>query len=195
MARHKDPDPQLRRRVLEASLDLFAEKGFDATGVAEIVSRAGVTKGALYHYFASKNDILFEIYRSTFTQSHATLLETIAADRPPAQTLRKIILDLVESTAITVKESAVFSRGARADSPQWNELQVLWQSYQDGVRSVIQAGQDSGEFSTAVSPLVTSWAIFGFTNGLHTWFLPDGPKSATEIGNELADLILAGLQP
>jgi hypothetical protein len=40
---------------------------------------------------------------------------------------------------------------------------------------------------------VISWAIFGFNNDLHTWYRPDGPKSAAVIARELSDFVLNGL--
>jgi AcrR family transcriptional regulator len=46
-----------RGALLAAARDLFAEKGFAATGREEIAERAGVTRGALYHHFASKTDV------------------------------------------------------------------------------------------------------------------------------------------
>jgi AcrR family transcriptional regulator len=46
-----------RRALLDAARVLFAEKGFAATGREEIAERAGVTRGALYHHFASKTDV------------------------------------------------------------------------------------------------------------------------------------------
>src|SRR5262245_10752094 len=52
----------LPERLLAVATRLFAEKGFEATSVQEIVQSAGVTKGAMYHYFAAKDDLLFEIY-------------------------------------------------------------------------------------------------------------------------------------
>jgi AcrR family transcriptional regulator len=47
-----------RGALLEAARELFAEKGFAETGRDEIASRAGVTRGALYHHFASKSDVM-----------------------------------------------------------------------------------------------------------------------------------------
>lgn len=46
-----------RGALLQAARELFAEKGFAATGRDEIAERAGVTRGALYHHFASKTDV------------------------------------------------------------------------------------------------------------------------------------------
>ena len=55
-------DPPLPDRLLAVATRMFAEKGFGNTSVQEIVEAAGVTKGAMYHYFGSKDDLLYEIY-------------------------------------------------------------------------------------------------------------------------------------
>ena len=49
-------------RLVDAATRLFADRGFDRVAVQEIVDAAGVTKGAMYHYFGSKDDLLHEIY-------------------------------------------------------------------------------------------------------------------------------------
>jgi AcrR family transcriptional regulator len=51
-----------RERILNASLDLFIEKGFDKTSLREIAEQLGVTKAALYYHFASKEDILMALH-------------------------------------------------------------------------------------------------------------------------------------
>lgn len=185
-------------KILEAALDLFAEKGYDATGVQEIVATAGVTKGALYHHFAAKEDILFEIYGSVFAQQLAALDAILAEGRrrDPAWTLRAVIENIVVSTAASAKAAAVFAREvSRLDQVRYKELQSDWRRYQDSVRALIRNAQADGIFATAASPEIISWAIFGVTTSLHTWYRPDGPKSAGDIAHELADLVLAGLSP
>lgn len=64
MGRNKYPE-QTVEKILEASRDLFMEKGYDETSLQDIVSRLQMTKGAIYHHFQSKEDILnriLEIY-------------------------------------------------------------------------------------------------------------------------------------
>jgi AcrR family transcriptional regulator len=51
-----------RDRILDASLDLFVEHGFDGTSVRQIAERVGTTKAALYYYFASKDEILMALH-------------------------------------------------------------------------------------------------------------------------------------
>ena len=64
MSREKDEKntQEIRNRILDASVVLFSEKGFDATGIAEIASEAGVTKSLIYYYFKNKDDILAGIF-------------------------------------------------------------------------------------------------------------------------------------
>lgn len=185
-----------REKILAAALDLFAEKGYDATGVQEIVATAGVTKGALYHHFAAKEDILFEIYGSVFARQLAELDALLAHGRDPMWTLRAVIENIVVSTAASAKAAAVFTRAvSRLNPVRYKELQSDWRRYQDSVRALIRRAQAEGIFATAASPEIISWAIFGVTTSLHTWYRPDGPKSARDIAQELADLVLAGLSP
>jgi AcrR family transcriptional regulator len=72
------PDEPGREKVLEAGLELFGERGYHATSIAEIGARAGIAKSVLYHYFGSKAG-LYEVIAET--QSEA-LLERVAAAVP-----------------------------------------------------------------------------------------------------------------
>jgi len=197
MARPKgDPGTHVRERVLAAALELFAEQGYDATSVQEVVARAGVTKGGLYHYFAAKEDLLHEIYRPLLTQQLAGLDRILADDMAPAQKLRAVINDLVVSTAENATAAAVFHReSGRVGEEHWQELRSGWRRYQDAVRGLIRQAQADGDFVEVASPEVISWSIFGVAATLATWYRPDGPKKPRELAREVADLILAGVTP
>ncbi|MFN2186149.1 MAG: TetR/AcrR family transcriptional regulator [Anaerolineae bacterium] len=52
---------ETRTRILDVAQEAFARYGYDATGVAEICRRAGVTKGGFYHHFPSKQDVFLEM--------------------------------------------------------------------------------------------------------------------------------------
>src|SRR5256886_15330841 len=68
---------ETRERLLRAAADVFAERGYDGTGVADIAAAAGVSKGALYAHFASKADLLVDALR---THGRHLLGELFAAD-------------------------------------------------------------------------------------------------------------------
>ncbi|MFC7241806.1 TetR/AcrR family transcriptional regulator [Catellatospora aurea] len=196
MGRSKaDGGAGVRTRILAAACDLFAEQGYDATSVQQVVDRAGVTKGGLYHYFGAKEDLLVEMYRAVFSERLAALDAILAQGRDPEWTLRAIIDDIVVGTAAMRRESAAVSRElATMDSGRTQRLQADWRRYQEAVRGLIRQAQQDGVFSPVASPEVVSWSIFGVTNSLHTWFRPDGPKPPEVIARELADFVLAGLK-
>jgi TetR/AcrR family transcriptional regulator, repressor of fatR-cypB operon len=77
-----DGDP--RARILAAALDLFEERGFDATAVPEVAKRAGVATGSIYRYFASKDDLVNALYLSW----KQTYYETVLTDPPANATAR-----------------------------------------------------------------------------------------------------------
>ncbi|GAA1660822.1 TetR family transcriptional regulator [Catellatospora bangladeshensis] len=185
----------VRERILAAATELFAEQGYAATSVQQVVDRAGVTKGGLYHYFGAKEDLLIEMYRAVFGERLAALDRIVGQGRDPEWTLRAIIDDIVVGTAAMIKESAAVSRELAAmDNERTQRLQADWRRYQETVRGLIRDAQEAGVFAAVASPEIVSWSIFGVTNSLHTWYRPDGPKPAAAIAEELADLVLTGLR-
>lgn len=191
MARGTGATPE---RIVGAAVRLFAAKGFDATTVQEVVEAASVTKGALYHYFQSKDDLLFEIYRSLIGRQMADLDEIVAAGLDPATTVRRILVSLVETTAASVDETAVFVREMhRLDADRMASFRAERRRYHETFRSVVEQAQRDGRFSSAVPADTAVLIALGVVNQLPTWYRPEGPKSPTRLGEEIADFVLAGL--
>jgi AcrR family transcriptional regulator len=186
----------VQARILDAAVRLFAEKGFDATSVQEIVERAAVTKGAMYHYFKSKDDLLYEVYHGLISQQLADLERILAAGLPPAETVRSIIVDLVETTTARLAEAAVFAREMHklGDQPM-TVLRAQRRRYHDTFRDVVAAGQRDGVFADVASPDTITLVVFGVVNQLPQWYQPAGPKTPRELGHEIASFVLAGLAP
>jgi AcrR family transcriptional regulator len=186
----------IQARLLSVATELFAEKGFDATSVQEVVERAQVTKGALYHYFDSKQDLLYEIYHSIISQQLADLERILAAGEPAGPTLRAVIRNLVETTAARADQAMVFGREMhRLDKARMAAVRADRRRYHDLVRDVVARAQAAGEFAGVADADTVTLVIFGVINQLPAWYRPDGAKSPAQLGGQIADLILAGLRP
>jgi AcrR family transcriptional regulator len=81
------PDEPGREKILEAGLELFADRGFHATAIAEIGERAGIAKSVLYHYFSSKAGLYEAIVESETQDLIAQVADGLPAD-PAAPRLR-----------------------------------------------------------------------------------------------------------
>ncbi|HEV2885809.1 MAG TPA: TetR/AcrR family transcriptional regulator [Jatrophihabitans sp.] len=185
-----------RERIVAAAVSLFAEQGFDATSVNEVVIRAGVAKGALYHHFASKDDLLYEVYRELVDRQLAGLREILNRGLAPADTLRELIADLVITTAARAGEAKVFVREShRLGDANQARVRAARRGIHDAVTDLVRAAQAGGEFAAVASPEIVTFTVFGVINELPVWYRPDGPKQPAEIADELSNLILAALIP
>ena len=187
-------DPGVRARVLDAAVDLFARQGYDGTSVAQVIARAGVAKGGFYHHFASKEALLYEVYGDLITRQLAAMDDILARGLAPAETLRLLIADLVESTAASAQQALVFWQELhRLDGDRTAEYRRARRRYHDAVQRLIRDAQTDGTFAPVASPETVTFTIFGVINELPVWFRPTGRKRPAQIAAELADFVLAGL--
>jgi AcrR family transcriptional regulator len=179
---------------MAAAVALFSQRGFDATSVHEIVERARVTKGAMYHYFRSKDDLLYEICHVLISRQLADLDRILAADQSLPDTIRSVVVDLVESTAARLEEVAIFAREMhRFAENRRAELRAYRRRYHDAFRDLIARGQKDGVLAWTTSPDTVTLIVFGIVNQLPQWYRPDGAKSPRQLADEIADFVLAGL--
>jgi AcrR family transcriptional regulator len=183
-----------RTRIVAAAVALFAEQGYDATSVNQVVVRAGVAKGALYHHFSSKDDLLYEVYRELVERQLAGLAEILSRGLSPTDTLRAIVHDMVETTAARAAEAKVFFReGYRLGDTNQQRVRAARRQIHDAVTELVRSGQRDGEFAAVASPEMVTFTVFGVINELPVWYSSDGSKTARQLAGELADLMLSGL--
>ncbi|RDG34833.1 TetR/AcrR family transcriptional regulator [Streptomyces corynorhini] len=187
------PVPQ---RLLAAATRLFAERGYDRTSVQEIVEAAGVTKGALYHYFGSKEDLLQEVYSRVLRLQQERLDAFADADEPVETRLRAAAADVVVTTIENLDDAAIFFRSMHHLSPEKNKrVRQERRRYHERFRALVEEGQRGGVFSTATPADLVVDYHFGSVHHLSTWYRPDGTLTPQQVADHLADLLLRALRP
>ncbi|HEY2043202.1 MAG TPA: TetR/AcrR family transcriptional regulator [Jatrophihabitans sp.] len=187
-------DRTTRGRIVAAAVALFAEQGYDATSVNEIVQKAAVAKGALYHHFASKDDLLYEVYRELVDRQLAGMKKIQALNLPPAETLRELIRDMVVSTAESAAEAKVFFReGHRLTDSNQARVRRSRRTIHDTFIRLVRDAQADNVFAQVASAEMVTFTIFGVINELPIWYRANGPKRPEAIAEELSGLILAAL--
>ncbi|HTA07989.1 MAG TPA: TetR/AcrR family transcriptional regulator, partial [Streptosporangiaceae bacterium] len=106
----KAPRPPVKERLLHVATRLFARHGFEGTSVQDIVDAAGVTKGAMYHYYGSKDDLLYEVYHQVLTMQTSHLEEIAAGPGSPEERLRAAVVDVVTTSLDNLDDMIVFFR-------------------------------------------------------------------------------------
>jgi AcrR family transcriptional regulator len=181
-------------RLLAVSVRLFAEQGFEGTSVQEIVAAAGVTKGAMYHYFASKDDLLYEIYHRLLSLQTERLNELADGPGDAADRVRAVAEDVVETTLSSIDEAIVFFRSMHMlPVDKRTQVRAERRRYHERFRALVEEGQREGVFRPDVSADIVTHYFYGAVNQLGTWYHRDGGLSQRQVAEHYADLLLGGL--
>lgn len=184
------------QRLLSVATRLFAANGFDRTSVQEIVAAAGVTKGALYHYFGSKDDLLSEVYGRVLRAQMEQLEKFASAEEPVRDRVWNAAADVVVTTIANLDDTTIFMRSMHQLSPDMQRsVRAERRRYHERFRGLIEEGQRSGEFrADKPADLVVDF-FFGSVHHLCSWYRDEGSLSAQQVGHHFADLLLGSLRP
>ncbi|MBF4137341.1 MULTISPECIES: TetR/AcrR family transcriptional regulator [Streptomyces] len=182
------------RRLLAAATRLFADQGYDRTSVQEIVEAAGVTKGALYHYFGSKEDLLQEVYARLLRLQQERLDMYAGSQEPVEERLRAAAADVVVTTIENLDDASIFFRSMHQLSPEKNkQVRAERRRYHERFRALVEEGQRAGVFTRDIPADLVVDYHFGSVHHLSTWYRPDGPLTPQQVAIHLADLLLRAL--
>lgn len=190
------PRGEARDRVVAAATELFGRQGYEATSTRQIVEAAQVTKGAMYHWFSSKEDLLTSIYRDLLEEQTARLEAIAAAPLPVQDRVHDAVVDLFGHMDDHAEALTVWARNTHLIGGEHAAaVRKMRRRYQQVFRGLIEEGQEAGVFRTDVVAPVMSNAFLSSVVQLHTWFRPDGTLTRREVGEQMVALFLAGIRP
>jgi AcrR family transcriptional regulator len=107
-----------RRKIYDAALELFREKGFEQTTMRDIAAKAQVALGGAYYYFPSKDAIVLDFYRDTQESSHEAVLEDLARYKKLKDRIRCVLEKRLELLQPNRKFcAALFRHAPDSDDP------------------------------------------------------------------------------
>lgn len=187
--------------LVEAAISLFSERGFATTTVQEIVERAEVTKGAFYHHFGTKEDVLFHIYE-VFVTEHLEAAEAVmASELSPSDTLVRLMEETARTVAMFRKYTAIIVgelrllNDERLNSGRFGELNAKQARIIEFWVQTIERGITTGEFTAPVPDTrALAFALLGMPLFTYAWLDTTTPISGVDVGHQFGALALSGLQ-
>jgi len=186
--------PPVKERLLNVATRLFARHGFEGTSVQDIVDAAGVTKGAMYHYYDSKDDLLYEVYHQVLSMQLSHLEQIAAGPGTPEQRLRAAAADVVQASLDNLDDLIVFFRSLHM-LPDDKQAQVRAERrrYHNRFKELVDEGVAAGTFRADISSDIVVHYFLSVVNQLGSWYKPDGPLSPDQVGDLFAELLIGGL--
>ncbi|MBV9072433.1 MAG: TetR/AcrR family transcriptional regulator [Acidobacteria bacterium] len=188
--------PDKRRRILDAAIEVIAERGFHSSRVADIAERAGVADGTVYLYFKSKEQILMAALDGAFERFYQRAKEELAPLSNAPAKLRALarlhlrLLNQHRSLAVVLQTELRQSAKFLAEFSH-RELK----GYFDLIREIIREGQQAGTIRSGMSDKIAAACLFGSLDELVTsWVLSNREYDLAAAADPVIDLLLSGME-
>jgi AcrR family transcriptional regulator len=181
-----------RQQLLDAGLKTFAERGYAAASVQEIVDAAQVSKPALYYYFADKAGLFQALVHQAHDERHRLLLENAARGQNVAEKLQNIltaVLDFSLQNKELMRLTFATAFATNGEAPGQNKCREKARRNFDVVRTLLEEGRKSGELDNRFTADELAMAFYGHLNAhvmvrllLPDWQLePDAPRRIVKL--------------
>ena len=186
-----------RKLILDAAIRVFADQGYHGARVGDIAEHAGVAHGLLYHYFASKDDVLQTIFTENWGDLIARFRAVETADEPADEKLEGVAKILLRTWRNDPALVTVMVREVARSHQLRDRVDEVREAFAI-VQRIIEAGQASGTFRNGVDARVASWLFYGGLEEVLTgWVLgqlPDSEEEVSRAERTAVDLALGGLR-
>jgi AcrR family transcriptional regulator len=184
-----------RREVMAAATAVFSERGYRAASMNDIAVKMGMGKASLYHYVASKEDVLIELYEDVLRENVIAARRIAGSERTALDALAELIADRVAYTCRNRELLRIFfEEEAELPARQQSRLISVRHEYEQTLLEMVARGEAAGEFALATTPRIFVNTVLGAANWVYKWYQPQGPLTPEELGSEMASVLLAGLR-
>jgi AcrR family transcriptional regulator len=183
-----------REQILHAAQKLFADKGFRETNLNDVATQLGFRRQAVYHYFRSKDEILYELIDRAGQAIATSAQPMLDADIPPAEKLAEVIRNHVRQLLNNVDIFRIqFGELFKLNSDRADALRRDMSDYVRSIANVIKEGQKDGTF-VDVPPMTQVFLILGMCNGTTEWYTGARPRlTVDQIAEYAARMALSGV--
>lgn len=184
-----------RRKLIEAAAKVFAKRGYHATTIEHLIAASGLTRGGIYHYTASKRDLLLAVVDELMQPLLAEAREIVQRPQPAEAHLRELLRVWLRHVASHRDHMLVFAQERRTleGGRGWSEVRDARRRFEQMLKEVIERGEREGSFAIADEQLAMLM-LLGAVNYTPQWFEPRGRLAPEQIADLYCDTLLEGIR-
>jgi AcrR family transcriptional regulator len=191
--------PDKRRLILDAAVRVFARQGFHACRVSDIADEAGVAYGLVYHYFASKDEVLDTLFLERWDVMLALIREVDAEPLPVREKLEAIASFIIDSYRHDpdLMKVIIVEVTRAANSFGDTHIGTIREAY-ELIGKIVKQAQDDGVFKPDIEARFAAMAFYGVIEQLLTgWIfdlLPQGEAEFARAKRVVVETVCGGLE-
>lgn len=180
-------------QVLAVAVELFNEQGYDRTSIDDLARRLGISKSAIYHHVASKEELLrLAVDRALgglfAAAAHVQDQPGSAIDRLEALVRQSVLVLTAELPYVTLLLRV------RGNTPVERAAVERRREFDAIVADLVAQAEKDGDIRPDVDPLLTARLLFGMVNSLVEWFRPDRATDANTLAEAVARIAFGGIR-
>jgi AcrR family transcriptional regulator len=185
--------------ILDFATEVFADKGYEGASMRDLSRLSGMSLAGLYYYFDSKEKLLYEIQKHTFTTIVERLRKRLAGCDDPEERIRIFVHNHVDYAVARQKAMKVLSHEDDVlKNEHGAELAAIKREYYKICVKLVEdlakaKGLRYGEANRERSARAAVMALFGMMNWLYTWYKPRIDPDAEALAREISGIFLQGV--
>ena len=180
-------------KIYVKALELFVANGYDQTALSQIAKELGLTKAGLYHYFSSKEDLLFFVHERHMKRVFIPILEAAEKISDPEERIEFFIKNYTlkamtrdASTRVLVHET----HNLKAENQK--KIAGVWRKGLDLIRSSLSEMEARGKVEN-IDKTFAAFALIGMCSWTFYWFDYERKDSGEELADTYARIFLKGV--
>ncbi len=186
--------PDMRELLIRKATELFYREGFARSSIRDIGEAAGISSATLYHYFKTKDDLLYEIIKSIGDHLLILLNQTKQKFDDPEDRLREMIFRQIcllkekkEEVKIYIEEQ--YQLPKKLKTIIYRQHRTIYETY----LNELQRLSETGRLRPGLHLPTINFSLFAMMNWVYRWFKNDGPISIEEVADMIINVFFSGI--
>ena len=182
-----------RHEIYEKALELFISQGYEQTPLSRIAKELGITKAGLYHYFNSKEELLFFIHEQNLNRDLVPIIETAEKILDPKERISYLITSYTKSSMARDPSQKMLIHEVSNLSPEHrNIITKIWRRFFDIIRDTLWELESSG-LSKKINKTFATFALIGMCRWTFNWYDHSRKDSSDDVCDTYKDIFFNGI--
>ncbi|TDP94339.1 TetR family transcriptional regulator [Leucobacter luti] len=179
--------------MLEVIVQLFMDRGYDASSLDMIAKRLGLSKSAVYHHFSSKAEMLEIALERALGELERVFDEAEAEDLDAVAQIRRIVREAV-LVACERQQYLVLLLRLHGNSEVELRAMERRRALTARLSRIFETAKAEGDLRDDIDPPLAARLTFGLVNSLVEWYRPDGPDEPEDLAETVLSYVRSGLR-